>query len=41
LPQDFKGPDLALRFHFYYNPGKGDLEGQQSIVLSPVTSAAH
>lgn len=26
LPQEFKGQYLALRFHFYYNPAKGDLE---------------
>ena len=26
LPDQFHGPYLALRFHFYYNPGKGDLE---------------
>ena len=26
LPGEFHGPYLALRFHFYYNPGKGDLE---------------
>lgn len=26
LPNEFHGPYLALRFHFYYNPGKGDLE---------------
>ena len=26
LPSQFKGPYLALRFRFYYNPGKGDLE---------------
>jgi TonB family protein len=26
LPNAFHGPYLALRFHFYYNPGKGDLE---------------
>jgi TonB family protein len=26
LPSEFHGPYLALRFHFYYNPGKGDLE---------------
>jgi TonB family protein len=26
LPSEFKGPYLALRFHFYYNPAKGDLE---------------
>jgi TonB family protein len=26
LPSQFHGPYLALRFHFYYNPGKGDLE---------------
>lgn len=26
LPSEFKGPYLALRFHFYYNPDKRDLE---------------
>ena len=26
LPNEFHGPYLALRFHFFYNPGKGDLE---------------
>jgi TonB family protein len=26
LPGEFHGPYLGLRFHFYYNPGKGDLE---------------
>ena len=26
LPNQFHGPYLALRFHFFYNPGKGDLE---------------
>jgi len=26
LPSEFHGPYLGLRFHFYYNPGKGDLE---------------
>ena len=26
LPNEFHGPYLALRFHFYYNPGKGDLQ---------------
>jgi len=26
LPKEFHGPYLALRFHFYYNPQKGDLE---------------
>lgn len=26
LPTEFHGPYLGLRFHFYYNPGKGDLE---------------
>lgn len=26
LPTEFHGPYLALRFHFYYNPGKGDIE---------------
>ena len=26
LPSQFHGPYLALRFRFYYNPGKGELE---------------
>src|SRR5215469_357167 len=26
LPSEFKGPYLALRFRFYYNPDKSDLE---------------
>jgi TonB family protein len=26
LPKEFHGPYLALRFHFFYNPQKGDLE---------------
>jgi TonB family protein len=26
LPTQFHGPYLALRFHFYYNPSKADLE---------------
>jgi len=26
LPKEFHGPYLALRFHFYYNPGKGDID---------------
>jgi TonB family protein len=26
LPSEFHGPYLALRFRFYYNPAKGDLE---------------
>jgi len=26
LPTDFKGPYLALRFRYYYNPDKADLE---------------
>src|SRR5579871_3318934 len=26
LPSDFKGPYLALRFRFYYNPDKADLQ---------------
>lgn len=26
LPSEFNGEYLALRFRFYYNPGKGDLE---------------
>lgn len=25
LPNEFHGPYLALRFHFFYNPAKGDL----------------
>jgi TonB family protein len=26
LPSGFHGPYLALRFHFYYNPAKGDMQ---------------
>jgi TonB family protein len=26
LPSEFHGPYLALRFHFYYNPQKGDMQ---------------
>src|ERR1017187_5033885 len=26
LPGEFPGPYLALRFHFYYNPAKGDMQ---------------
>jgi len=26
LPSEFHGPYLGLRFHFYYNPGKGDIQ---------------
>jgi len=26
LPGEFHGPYLALRFHFYYNPQKGDIQ---------------
>ncbi|MGH9522299.1 MAG: TonB family protein [Terriglobales bacterium] len=26
LPTEFKGQYLALRFHFYYNPAKGEME---------------
>ncbi len=26
LPGEFHGPYLALRFHFYYNPQKGDMQ---------------
>ena len=26
LPSDFTGPYLALRFRFYYNPDKADLQ---------------
>jgi TonB family protein len=26
LPSEFHGPYLALRFHFYYNPAKGDIQ---------------
>jgi TonB family protein len=26
LPTEFHGPYLALRFHFYYNPAKGEVE---------------
>jgi TonB family protein len=26
LPSEFHGPYIALRFHFYYNPAKGEIE---------------
>ena len=26
LPSKYTGPDLALRFHFYYNPDKSSVE---------------
>jgi len=26
LPPEFHGPYIALRFHFYYNPAKGEVE---------------
>ena len=26
LPSEFHGPYLALRFHFYYNPAKGEIQ---------------
>jgi len=26
LPKEFHGPYIALRFHFYYNPAKGEVE---------------
>ena len=26
LPREFSGPYLALRFRFYYNPDKADLQ---------------
>jgi TonB family protein len=26
LPPEFHGPYIALRFHFYYNPAKGEIE---------------
>ncbi len=26
LPSEFHGPYLALRFHFFYNPAKGDMQ---------------
>ena len=25
LPSEFHGPYLALRFHFYYNPARGEM----------------
>ena len=30
LPQEFHGPFLGLRFHFYYNPAKGSLPSTAS-----------
>ena len=30
LPEEFTGPYLALRFRFYYNPDKGDLDASST-----------
>lgn len=30
LPSEFTGPDLVLRFRFYYNPNEGDLNPSKS-----------
>ena len=31
LPKEFTGPYLALRFRFYYNPSKSDLDGSEDM----------
>lgn len=36
LPEQYKGPYLALRFHFYYNPAK--LRPEDRPTLSPANS---
>jgi TonB family protein len=41
LPQEFHGPSLALRFHFYYNPQKTNDPEQMSPVPPATTSADH
>ena len=35
FPRDFTGPYLALRFRFYYNPDKNDLD--PSLLRSPIS----
>jgi len=35
LPNQFTGPYLALRFNFFYNPDKGDLQSDQKKPTSP------
>jgi len=37
LPKEFHGPNLSLRFHFYYNPQKPDLPEQTPSAKSPPT----
>ena len=39
LPSAFSGPNLALRFRFYYNPDKGNLEGTSSGATGPFEHA--
>ncbi len=41
LPTEFHGPYLGLRMHFYYNPQKSDLAGQQPAASPAPTSPAH
>ena len=35
LPAQFTGPFLALRFHFFYNPEKGEVTSDQKGSTSP------
>ena len=39
LPSAFIGPNLALRFRFYYNPDKGNLEGTSGGATGPIEHA--
>ena len=41
LPQEFHGPYLALRFHFFYNPQETNDPDQKSAVPPAPTSADH
>jgi tetratricopeptide (TPR) repeat protein len=40
LPEEFKGPYLALRMRFYYNPDKSDLDGSSTDLESGNFDAA-
>lgn len=41
LPKEFHGPYLALRLHFYYNPGKSEVPEQQPATSPASTSVEH
>lgn len=39
LPSAFNGPNLAVRFHFYYNPDKDDLAGMPTSTIDRIVHA--